>query len=111
MSTSATTLDGRIHRPGTPEFDAACAGFDLSAIPTPDLAVSARDEPDVVAAVRYAADRDVPVAVRTTGHGPISGVDGGVLVDTRALSPVAIDADRRTATIGGGSRWTGVLER
>jgi hypothetical protein len=31
-------LAGRVHRPGTPGFEAACAGFDLSAVPTPDVA-------------------------------------------------------------------------
>ena len=31
----------RVHRPGTPGFDAARSGFDLSAIPSPDLVVSA----------------------------------------------------------------------
>ena len=34
------TLARRVHQPGTPGFDAARDGFDLSAIPTPDVAVS-----------------------------------------------------------------------
>jgi hypothetical protein len=49
------SLAGRAHLPGTPAFDAARAGFDLAAIPNPDLAVSVASEDDVVAAVRYAA--------------------------------------------------------
>jgi len=80
------TVSLNLRRPGTPGFAATCAGFDLSAIPAPDFAVSATDEHDVRAAVRFAADRGLPVAVRTTGHGPVPGVDHGVLVDTRALS-------------------------
>jgi hypothetical protein len=35
---------------------------------------------------RYAADHDLPVAVRATGHGPVAGVDGGMLIDIRALT-------------------------
>ena len=63
-------LASRVHRPGTPGFDAACSGFDLSAIPTPDLVVSAAGEDDVADAVRLAPDHGFPVAVRATGHGP-----------------------------------------
>ena len=104
-----STVALQFQRPGTPGFVSACAGFDLSAIPTPDVAVSVTDEHDVRAAVRFAADRWMPVAVRSTGHGPVAGVDHGVLVDTRALSTVTVDPARRTATAGGGVRWAQVL--
>ncbi|MEU7814753.1 FAD-binding protein [Pseudonocardia sp. NPDC049154] len=94
---------------GTSGFDAACAGFDLAAIPTPDVAVSVTSESDVTAAVRFAADHGLPVAVRATGHGPIPGVDHGLLIDTRALSTVSVDGSRSTATIGAGATWAPVL--
>jgi FAD/FMN-containing dehydrogenase len=55
------------------------------------MAVSVTDEADVRTAVRFAADHGLPVAVRATGHGPISGVDHGVLIDTRAMSVVTVD--------------------
>lgn len=99
----------RIHRPGTPAFAASCAGFDLSAVPAPDLVVAAWDEDDVRAAVRTAADRELPIAVRATGHGPIESGGGGLLIDTRALSTVTVDPERRTATAGGGAIWSQVL--
>jgi FAD/FMN-containing dehydrogenase len=102
MDDALTPLAGRVHRPGTP-------GFDLSAIPTPDLVVSAIDEDDVRAAVRFAADRGMPVGVRATGHGPVPGVDHGLLIDTRALSTVTVDPERRVATAGAGVKWTRVL--
>jgi FAD binding domain/Berberine and berberine like len=102
-------LDGRLCPPGSPGFDAACAGFDLAAIPAPAVAVRAASEADVSAAVRFAARRGLPVAVRATGHGPIPGADGGVLIDTRAMSAVTVDPARRTATIGAGATWAPVL--
>ena len=75
MSTSTAPLDGvlagRTHLPGTAGYDAARDGFDLSAIPAPDVAVTATDDADVAAAVRVAAGRGLPVAVRATGHGPV----------------------------------------
>lgn len=86
MSTSTAPLDGvlpgRTHMPGTAGFDAARDGFDLSAIPAPDVAVSATDEADVAAAVRFTAGRGPPVAVRATGHGPVPRADQGLLIDT-----------------------------
>jgi hypothetical protein len=109
LSSTTTPLAGRVHQPGTPGFDAARDGFDLSAIPTPDVAVSVTDEDDVRSAVRFAAARGMPVAVRATGHGPIPGVDHGLLIDTRALSTIRIDPGRRTASAGAGATWTQVL--
>lgn len=94
-------------RPGTPAYAAACAGFDLAAIPTPALAVSATSEADVVAAVGYAAEHDLPVSVRATGHSPIPGVTGGVLIDTRALRSVRLTG--RSAVLGAGVTWSDVL--
>jgi hypothetical protein len=102
-------LAGRAYRPGSPGFDATCAGFDLAAIPAPDVAVRAASEADVSIAVRFAARHSLPVAVRATGHGPIPGADGGVLIDTRAMSAVTVDPARRTATIGAGVTWAPVL--
>ncbi len=104
-------LPSATFRPGTPGFDAAREGFDLSAIPTPELAVSAVDEDDVRSAIRYAAEHAMPVAVRATGHGLVGGVDGGLLIDTRALAGVRVDPRRRTATVGAGVKWARVLER
>ncbi|HEY0932925.1 MAG TPA: FAD-binding oxidoreductase [Trebonia sp.] len=104
---STTSLS--VHRPGDAAYDAACAGFDLSAVPTPDLAVSATSEADVAAAVRYAADRDLPISVRATGHGTVPLADRGVLIDTRGLSSVTVDAGARTAVVGAGVKWTRVL--
>lgn len=98
-----------LHLPGTAGYDAARAGFDLTAVPVPELAVTATSEAEVAAAVRYAAQHDLPVAVRATGHGPIAGVDGGLLVDTRAMNSVRIDA--ATAVLGAGATWTHVLAR
>ncbi|MDT7553809.1 MAG: hypothetical protein QOI16_2345 [Pseudonocardiales bacterium] len=104
------SLEGRMHLPGTPAFDAARAGFDLAAIPNPDVAVSVASEADVVAAVRFAAEQALPITVRATGHGTVPAADRGVLVDTRALSAVTVDPRRRTATVGAGAKWTRVLE-
>ncbi len=103
-------LPGRVHQPGSPGFESACAGFDLAALPVPDVVVAVTAESDVTAAVRFAADRGMPVSVRVTGHGSLPGIDSGVLIDTRAMSSVAVDPEQRTATLGAGVTWHPVLQ-
>ena len=102
-------LPGRVHPRGTPGFAAATDGFDLTSIPATDVAVAAGDERDVATAVRFAAGHQLPVAVRATGHGPVHGVDHGLLVNTRALTSVTVDPERRTAIAGAGVTWDQVL--
>ncbi|ALG87059.1 hypothetical protein ACH46_19540 [Gordonia phthalatica] len=94
---------------GTPEYDAACAAFNVAAVPAPELAVAAASLADIRAAVRYAAEHGLPVSVHATGHGAARPVDGGLLINTAALDTVRIDPDRRTATVGAGARWREVI--
>jgi FAD/FMN-containing dehydrogenase len=57
-----------------------------------------RTNDDVRAAVRFAAAKGTPVAVQATGHGPAAPLDGsGVLISTRRMAAVSVDAAARTA--------------
>jgi FAD/FMN-containing dehydrogenase len=73
----------------------------------PHLIVRPLDVDDVISAVSYAREADLPIAIRGGGHsvaGHCIG-DGGVVVDLRLMRSVAVDPDARTATCGGGSLW------
>lgn len=65
---------------------------------------------DVAAAVRYAAARGVPLAVRGGGHSvPGFGtVDDGIVVDLGDMRTVEVDPATRTAVAGGGATWADV---
>ncbi|SES10858.1 FAD/FMN-containing dehydrogenase [Streptomyces sp. yr375] len=101
---------GRTLLPGDDGFAARCAGFQTAYRHRPSVLVRAADPEDVVAAVAYAAARDLPVAVQATGHGLSVPTDGGLLIDTAGLSGVTVDAPARTARIGAGTRFAAVVE-
>lgn len=66
---------------------------------------------DVVAALQYAREQDLPIAVRSGGHGPsgLASNDGGVVIDLTGLDEVRVlDRERRLVRIGPGARWTAV---
>jgi len=62
---------------------------------------------DVVAAVRFARENALVVAVRCGGHsvGGLSASDGGILIDLGGLKKIEVDAKARTARAGGGVLW------
>jgi FAD/FMN-containing dehydrogenase len=62
---------------------------------------------DVVAAIRFAEARRLPVAVRGGGHSAAGlGVcDDGVVIDLSGLKQIQVDPVARTARAGGGVTW------
>ncbi|ACQ79187.1 FAD linked oxidase domain protein [Beutenbergia cavernae DSM 12333] len=74
----------------------------------PGLVLRPRTTDDVVAAVAYARRQDVPIAVRSGGHG-ISGRstnDGGIVVDLGAMNGVELlDRATRRVLVEPGARW------
>src|SRR5690606_32982445 len=78
---------------------------------SPGLVVEAASVEDVVAAVGFARTQDVPLGVRSGGHG-ISGRstnDGGIVLDLGGLDRIEIvDVARRLVRVGPGARWGAV---
>src|SRR4051794_8513208 len=72
----------------------------------PDAIVVARDEADVVAAVRLANAEGWTIGIRSGGHAwSATGVrDGGLLLDLSALDSWVIDPAARTVAVGPGAR-------
>lgn len=93
----------------TDGYDAALAGFNTAFPQQPDYVVVANSESDVVEAVAFARDHNLPVFVLATGHGTHSSLTAGLVINVSGLSDVTIDAATRTATIGGGTRWAAVV--
>jgi FAD/FMN-containing dehydrogenase len=62
---------------------------------------------DVQAAIRFAREQDLSIAVRGGGHSVLGyGVsDGGIVIDLSQLKAVTVDAGARTARAAGGLTW------
>ncbi|BEL05836.1 FAD-binding oxidoreductase [Actinoplanes sichuanensis] len=105
-------LKGRALLPGRPGYDAAVAGFNLVQTPAPGLVIAAENARDVQLAVRLAAQRRAPIAVLATGHQPSVPIGrDAILVSTKNMREVTVDARRRTARVEAGALWTHVLDR
>jgi FAD/FMN-containing dehydrogenase len=88
-------------------FDEARATFNGMIERHPELIVRPLDLADVVTAVRFARDADLPVAVRGGGHGVAGHCigDGSLVVDLRLMRQVVVDPETLTAACGGGALW------
>jgi FAD/FMN-containing dehydrogenase len=102
LSTPATT--GPTFTPGQAGYDAERRGYNLAVDQHPAVVVGAADVDDVTAAVRFAVEHDLPVAVQTTGHGPTVAADGAVLVTTARMDGITVDPAARVARVEAGVR-------
>ncbi|MDX6407854.1 MAG: hypothetical protein QOE13_925 [Gaiellaceae bacterium] len=98
---------GPVIAEGDRGFDAARATFNGMIERRPELIVRPIDVADVVTALRFAREADLPVAVRGGGHGVAGHCvgDGSLVLDLRLMRYVAVDPRSRTATCGGGALW------
>ena len=95
--------------PTDPGYEDELAGFQTGFTQRPAVIHGARSADDVIAAVRYAAAKDLPVGVQATGHGLPGGSEGGVLITTRRMDGVRVDPEARTVRVQAGARWAQVV--
>jgi FAD/FMN-containing dehydrogenase len=98
---------GPVIAAGDSGYEAARATFNGMLDRRPELVTRPLDIDDVAAAVGYAAEAGLPVAVRGGGHGVAGHCvgDGSLVVDLRLMRQVAVDPVERTVTCGGGALW------
>lgn len=106
----ADQVTGPVLAPHDEGYDGERAGWQTARRHRPDLVVGAAGPADVQAAVRYASDRGLPVAVQGTGHASAAvAAEGGVLITTARMSAVRVDAAARIARVAAGARWDQVI--
>jgi len=94
-------IQGSVLQPGDGGFVEATFLWNAMVERKPTLVVQPTGTADVVAAVDFARGRGMPLSVRGGGHN-IAGTglaDGGVTIDMSRLRSVAVDPERRLATV------------
>jgi FAD/FMN-containing dehydrogenase len=98
-------FEGEVVMPDDAEYDAARAVWNGMIDRRPALVVRPTGAADVVRALRFGRQEDLPIAVRSGGHSlpGHSTCDGGIVIDLRRMRGVTVDPVRRIARVNGGA--------
>ena len=105
--TTISGFAGALIRPGDTGYDDARAVWNGAVDRRPRLIARCSSAADVAAAIGYARDRGLPVAVRGGGHS-VAGTavcDDGLVIDLSAMKRITVDPAARTATVQAGTLW------
>jgi FAD/FMN-containing dehydrogenase len=103
-------VSGNVITPSDSNYDQARKVWNSMIDRRPALIAQCRGASDVAAAVRYAREKELLVAVRGGGHN-VAGYavcDGGLVIDLSLMRDVSVDPHNRTVRVGAGARWADV---
>ena len=98
---------GTVHLPDGDGYHEARQVWNAMIDRRPEAIVCATGVADVIAAVRFAGERGLPVAIRCGGHN-VAGTsvgDGSIVIDLARFKSVRVDPVHRRALAGGGVLW------
>ena len=101
------TLSGTLSSRHDEDYDNARKVWNGMIDKYPALIVRCMDATNVIAAITFAREQDLAVAVRSGGHSFAghSTTDGGMLIDLSPMKAITIDRRRRIARIEPGLTW------
>ncbi|HSP79861.1 MAG TPA: FAD-binding oxidoreductase [Myxococcaceae bacterium] len=100
-------LRGPLIQPGDPEYDTARRVYNAMIDKHPALIARCFDVADVLAAVDFAREHRVTVAIRGGGHNGagLGSCDNGLVIDLSLMRGVHVDPSARTVRVEGGAVW------
>lgn len=98
---------GTVHLPDGDGYHAARQVWNAMIDRRPEAIVCPAGVADVMAAVRFAGERGLPVAIRCGGHNVAGSSvgDGSIVIDLARFKSVRVDPIQRKARAGGGVLW------
>jgi FAD/FMN-containing dehydrogenase len=102
-----SSFRGALLHPGEEGYEEARSVWNGAIDRHPALIARCAGADDVVEAMRFARERELPVTVRGGGHA-VAGhavCDGGLMIDLSLMKAVEVDPEARTARAAGGLLW------
>src|SRR5262245_1069702 len=100
-------FQGQLITTDHPDYDTARAVWNGAVDRRPRMIARCGGTADAAAAVRFAREHDLEIAVRGGGHN-VAGTavcDDGIVVDLSAMRGVSVDPAGHTAWVQGGALW------
>jgi len=100
-------FQGPLIGPEDGDYEQARAVYNAMIDRRPALIARAADAADVAAAIGFAREHGLTLAVRGGAHNGagLGTVDDGVVIDLSLLKHIAVDPNARTVRVGGGCTW------
>ena len=101
----AMALRGDLIQPGDPRYDEARIVYNAMIDKHPALIAQCVDAADVIAAVTFAREQGLSLAIRGGGHNGagLGLVDDGLVIDLSPMNGVRVEPNARTARAQGGA--------
>ena len=103
----ASRMRGTLLRPGDAGYEQARQVYNAMINKRPAMIARCVDVADVIAAVNFAREQNLTLAVRGGGHnGPGLGIcDDGLVIDLSGMKGIRVDPSARTVRVEGGCTW------
>ncbi len=105
-----SAFGGQLVGPDDAGYDEARKVYNAMIDRRPGVIARVSDTDDIAAAISFARQHELPLAVRGGGHNGagLGTCNDGVVIDLSLLRGVEVDAGARTVRVGGGATWAEV---
>ncbi|HVN33012.1 MAG TPA: FAD-binding oxidoreductase [Thermoanaerobaculaceae bacterium] len=107
VSTFKAGMRGKLFRPGEEGYEEARKVWNGMIDRRPALIARCAGVADVIAAVNFAREQRLPIAIRGGSHNVTGNAvcDGGVVIDLSSMKGIRVDPEARTVRAEGGCTW------